>query len=405
VRVVYERCCGLDVHKRTVVACVRTPDGQQSRTFETMTAELLRLGDWLTEQRVTHVAMESTGVFWKPVYNLLEGLGFTLLVVNARHIKAVPGRKTDVKDAAWIAELLQHGLLKGSFIPDRPQRELRELVRYRRTLLQERGRLLGRIQKLLEGANIKLSAVASDIVGVSGRAMLEALADGTTAAAALASLARGRLRSKRPALERALRGLMGAHQRALLRSQLRLLDSLDAEIARMDDEVATRMRPVEAVLERLDTIPGVGRRGAEELLAEIGTDMGRFPSAAHLASWARVCPGTDESAGNRKRVGTGHGNPWLRCMLVEAARAAARARRTYLAARYRRLAARRGANRAAMAVGHTIAVIANHLIRDETVYQDLGPNYFDERDREAVVRRSVRRIQQLGYRVTIEEAA
>jgi transposase len=388
-----------------VVACVRTPDGPQTRTFETMTAELLHLGDWLQEQRVSHVAMESTGVFWKPVYNLLEGLGLSLLVVNARHIKAVPGRKTDVQDAAWIAELLQHGLLKGSFIPDRPQRELRELVRYRRALLQQRGQLINRIQKLLEGANVKLSAVASDIVGVSGRAMLEALADGTADAPTLAALARGRLRSKRPASEQALRGLMGAHQRALLRSQLRLLDALDGEIARMDDEVATRMRPVEAVLERLDTIPGVGRRGAEELLAEIGTDMGRFPTAAHLASWARVCPGTDESAGKRKRVGTGRGNPWRRRMLVEAARAAAHARRTYLAAHYRRLAARRGANRAAMAVGHTIAVIAYHVIRDETTYHDLGPNYFDERDREAIVRRSVRRIQQLGYRVTVEPAA
>jgi transposase len=405
VRVVYERCCGLDVHKRTVVACVRTPDGQRTRTFGTMTAELLQLGDWLAEQRVTHVAMESTGVFWKPVYNLLEGLGLALLVVNARTIKAVPGRKTDVKDAEWIAELLEHGLLRGSYIPDRPQRELRELVRYRRTLIQQRSQLINRIQKLLEGANIKLSAVVSDVVGVSGRAMLEALADGAEDAATLAALARGRMRSKRPALEQALRGLMGAHQRALLRSQLRLLDAVDGEIAGMDQEVAARMRDAEGVLERLDTIPGVGRRGAEELVAEIGTDMSRFPTAAHLASWARVCPGTDESAGKRKRVGTGRGNPWLRRMLVEAARAAARTRRTYLSVRYRRLAARRGANRAAMAVGHTIAVIAYHLIRDQTTYHDLGATYFDERDREAVVRRSVRRLQQLGYRVTVEQAA
>ena len=247
--------------------------------------------------------------------------------------------------------------------------------------------------------------VASGIVGVSGRAMLEALADGAEDAAAVAALARGRLRSKRPGLEQALRGLMGAHQRALLRSQLRLLDAADGEIARMDQEVEARMRPVEAAIERLDTIPGVGRRGAEELLAEIGTDMGRFPTAAHLASWARVCPGTNESAGKRASAGTGRGNPWLRRMLVEAARAAARTRRTYLAAQYRRLAARRGANRAAMAVAHTILLIAYRLLRDGTHYHDLGPTYFDERDREAVLRRSVRRIQQLGYRVTIEEAA
>lgn len=404
-QIVYERCCGLDVHKRTVVACVLTREGQQMRTFSTMTSELLALGDWLSAQRVTHVAMESTGVFWKPVYNLLEGLGLTLLVVNARHIKAVPGRKTDVNDAQWIAALLRHGLLHPSYIPDRPQRELRELVRYRRTLIQQRAHLINRTQKLLEGANIKLSAVASDITGVSGRAMLQALADGTTAPATLASLARGRLRSKHAALEQALQGLMGPHQRLLLQSHLRQFAFLEDEIAQMDREVARRMHPFEAALRRLDTIPGVGCRGAEELLAEIGPDMRRFPTAAHLASWARVCPGNNQSAGKRKPTGTGNGNPWLRRMLVEAARAAARARRTYLSAQYHRLAARRGANRAAMAVAHTILVIAYHLLRDQTDYHDLGPNYFDQRDRAAVLRRAIRRIHQLGYRVTIEEAA
>ena len=403
-RVVYERCCGLDVHKKTVVACVLTPEGQESRTFGTMTGELLQLADWLLERRVTHVAMESTGVFWKPVYNLLEGLELTLLVVNARHIKAVPGRKTDVKDAEWIADLLRHGLVRGSYIPDRSQRELRELVRYRRSLIQQRGQLINRIQKLLEGANIKLSAVASDIAGVSGRAMLEALAAGTEDPAALAGLARGRLQQKRPALEQALHGLMGPHQRALLQSQLRHLDFLDGEIARMDQEVTARMDPFDEAIERLDTVPGVGRRGAEEILAEIGPDMGRFPTAAHLASWARVCPGNNESAGKRKSGRTGGGNPWLRRALVEAARGAARTRRTYLSAQYHRLAARRGAKRAAMALAHTILVIVYHLLRDQTEYRDLGPNYFDERDREAVVRRSVRRIEQLGFKVTVEAA-
>jgi transposase len=403
-RVVYERCAGLDVHKRTVVACVLTTGEQQVRTFGTMTNDLLQLGDWLVEQGVTHVAMESTGVYWKPVYNLLEGLDLTLLVVNAQLIKAVPGRKTDVKDAEWIADLLQHGLLKGSYIPDRPQRELRELVRYRRTLIQQRSQLINRIQKLLEGANIKLSAVASDIVGASGRAMLEAMAAGTLEPTALASMAKGRLRSKRPALEQAVRGLIGAHQRVLLQSQLRLLEALEGEIAALDQEVSTRMRPFEVSLARLDTIPGVGRRGAEELLAEIGPAMERFPTAAQIASWARVCPGNKESAGKRKQVGTGHGNPWLRRMLVEAAMAAARTRATYLSAQYRRLAARRGPRRAAMAVGHTILVVAYHLLRDQTDYQDLGGNYFDERNRETVLRRSLRRIEQLGYRVTLEAA-
>ncbi len=403
-RVVYERCAGLDVHKRTVVACVMTPEEQQVRTFATMTDDLLQLGDWLVEQGVTHVAMESTGVYWKPVYNLLEGLGLTLLVVNAQSIKAVPGRKTDVKDAEWIADLLRHGLLRGSYIPDRPQRELRELVRYRRTLMQQRSQLINRIQKLLEGANIKLSAVASDIVGVSGRAMLEAMAAGHWDPAALASLAKGRLRNKRPALEQAVRGLMGPHQRVLLQSQLRLLEALEGEIAALDEEVRTRMRPFEASLKRLDTIPGVARRGAEELLAEIGQDMERFPTAMQIASWGKVCPGTKESAGKRKQVGTGRGNPWLRRMLVEAAMAAARTRGTYLAAQYRRLAARRGPRRAAMAVAHSILVVAYHLLRNQTEYQDLGDNYFDERNRVAVLRRSLKRIEQLGYRVTLEAA-
>ena len=403
-QVIYERCCGLDVHKKTVVACVLTPVGRETRTFGTMTRELLQLADWLLEQEVTHVAMESTGVFWKPVYNLLEGLGLTLLVVNAQHIKAVPGRKTDVKDAEWIADLLRHGLLRGSYIPDRPQRELRELVRYRRSLIQQRSQVINRIQKVLEGANIKLSAVASDIAGVSGRAMLAALAAGTEDPVTLAALARGRLREKRAALEQALQGVMGPHQRLLLQSQLRHLDFLASEIAQMDEEVATRLRPLDEAIVRLDAIPGVGRRGAEEVLAEIGPDMGRFPTAAHLASWARVCPGNHESAGKRTSGRTGGGNPWLRRTLVEAARGAARTRKSYLSAQYRRLAARRGANRAAMAVAHTMLVVIYHLLRDQTTYHDLGSTYFDARDRATAVRRTVRRLEQLGYKVTVEAA-
>jgi transposase len=403
-QVIHERCCGLDVHKKTVVACLLTSDRHETRTYSTMTRDLLRMADWLVEQQVSHVAMESTGVFWKPVYNLLEGLELTLLVVNARHMKAVPGRKTDVRDAEWIADLLRHGLLTGSYIPDRPQRELRELVRYRRTLIQGRSQVINRIQKLLEGANIKLSSVVSDVVGVSGRAMLKALASGTEDSAALCELARGRLLKKRPALEQALCGLMGDHQRALLRSQLRNLEFLEGEIQQMDDEVEARMRPFEEDVELLDTIPGVGRRGAQEVVAEIGTDMTRFPSAAHLASWARMCPGTHESAGKRKSGSTGGGNPWLRSTLVEAAWAAAPTRGTYLSAQYRRLAAKRGAKRAAVALGHTILITSYYLLKRRTTHQDLGANYFDEHDRQAVVRRSVRRIEQLGYRVTVEAA-
>jgi transposase len=306
---VNERCCGLDVHKKRVVACVITPHGQETRTFSAMTPGLLELADWLEQCGVSHVAMESSGVFWKPVYNLLEGLDSTLLVVNARHMKAVPGRKTDVKDAEWNADLLRHGWLRGSYIPERPQRELRELVRYRRSLIRQRAQVVHRIQQVLEGANIKLSSVATNVVGVSGRAMLEALVSGNDDPEALAELARGKLQQKRPALVEALKGLMGPHQRLMLQSQLRHLDFLREEIGRLDQEVADRLRPFEEALQRLDEVPGIGRRSAEEVVAEIGPDMRPFPTAAHLASWARVCPGNNESAGKRKSGRTGHGTP------------------------------------------------------------------------------------------------
>ena len=310
--VLYERCVGLDVHRDTVVACLITPDGRELRTFGTMTGDLLTLADWLTGRSVSHVAMESTGVYWKPVYNLLEATGLELLVVNARHIKAVPGRKTDVRDAEWIADLLRHGLLRGSFIPDRPQRELRELVRYRKRLIEERAREAARLHKTLEGANVKLGAVASDILGVSGRAMLTALVEGRDDPEVLASLAVGKLRDKRERLVAALRGLIGPHQRRLLAAQLRHVDFLDAEIASLSAEVEERMRPFEAAIELADGIPGIARRTAETILAEIGPDMRRFPSDRHLASWARMCPGMDESAGKRGSGATGPGNRWLR---------------------------------------------------------------------------------------------
>jgi transposase len=403
-QVVHERCCGLDVHKKTVVACVLTRDGKQTRTFGTMTGELWELVDWLDQQRVTHVAMESTGVYWKPIYNLLEGLDLTVLVVNAQHIKTVPGRKTDVKDAEWIADLLRHGLVRGSYIPDRPQRELRELVRYRRSLMQQRAQVINRIQKVLEGANIKLAAVANDVLGVSGRAMLEAMVAGTEDPAALAALARGRLQEKRASLEAALDGLMGAHQRFMIQSLLRTVDFIDTEVTELSQEVSQRLSDHEEALQRLDAIPGVGRRVAEEIVAEIGTDMERFPTAAHLVSWAKLCPGNHTSAGKRLSGRSGHGNPWLRQALTEAAWGASHTKKSYLAAQYRRLAARRGSKRAAIALAHSILVIVYHLLQRGTTYEDLGPNYFDERDREAVVKRSVRRIEQLGFKVTVAAA-
>ena len=400
--VLYPRCCGLDVHQKSVVTCVITPEGKETRTYKTMTGDLLEMADWIVAKGVTHVAMESTGVYWRPVYNLLEALELTLLVVNAQHIKAMPGRKTDVKDAEWIAELLRHGLLRGSLIPDRPQRELRELARYRRSLIRQRAQIVNRMQKVLEGANIKLSSVVSNIVGASGRAMLEAISQGIEDPQALASLARGSLRQKRPALEEALRGLIGHHQRLLLQSQLRHLEFMDEEIARMDEEIAKRMRPLEDALERLDSIPGMGRRTAEETMAEVGADISRFPTAAHLASWAKVCPGNNESAGKRKSTTTGHGNPWVRDSLVEAAWGAARTRGTYLAAQYHRLAARRGAKGAIMAVAHSILVIVYSLLRYGGEYQELGGNYFDQRNRLSTIRRAVRRIEDLGYQVELQ---
>jgi transposase len=390
------------VHQKVVVACVRTPEGKETRTFKAMTRELMELADWLIAEGVTHIAMESTGVYWQPVYNLLEPLGLTLLVVNAHHIKTVPGRKTDMKDAEWIAKLLQHGLLRGSFIPDRSQRELRELTRHRRNLIQQRAQVVNRIQKVLEGANIKLSSVATSVVGASGRAMLEAIIRGIEDPQTLAALAKGRLRSKRLVLEEALRGLIGPHQRMLLQSHLRNIDFLEEEISRIDEEVTKRMCQVEDAVNRLDEIPGMGRRSAEEVLAEIGTGVLRFPDATHLASWAKICPGNNESAGKRKSGKIGHGNLWLRSTLVEAALAASHTRNTYLSAHYHRLASRRGSKRAIIALAHTILVIVYSLLRNGSSYQDLGVNYFDERDRTNTLRRSVSRIERLGYQVILQ---
>lgn len=403
---VHARCCGLDVHKRTVVACllVSTAGGEPSkevRTFGTMTDDLLRLADWLTSAGCMHVAMESTGVYWKPVYNLLEG-ALEVLVVNARHIKAVPGRKTDVKDCEWIAELLRHGLLQPSFIPDRPQRELRELTRYRTSLIQERAAEVNRLQKVLEGANIKLAAVATDILGTSGREMLMALVGGTSEAATLAQLARGRLREKIPQLEQALVGQFHAHQCFLVAQQLAHIDFLDEVIERVSAEIAERMRPFEEAVALLDTIPGIGRRTAEVLVAEIGTDMTRFPTAAHLAAWAGLAPGNNESAGKRRHAQTRKGSPWLRAALVEAAQAAGRTKSTYVGAQFRRLLPRKGKKRAVVAVGHSILVIAYHLLSKREPYRDLGVTYCDQRARHAVERRLVRRLEGLGYTVSLQ---
>lgn len=410
--VVYERCCGLDVHKRSVVACLITPpsgsggnSNKEIRTFGTMTADLLALTDWLRSARCTHVAMESTGIYWKPVYNLLEGQ-FEVLVVNAQHIKAVPGRKTDVKDAEWLGELLllQHGLLQPSFIPPAEQRELRDLTRYRSTLITERSRTANRLQKVLEDANIKLASVTTDVLGMSGRDMLAALLAGETDARVLAELARGRLRGKHEQLVRALAGRVKAHHRFLIAEHLSHIDYLDEAIERVSAQLEEQMRPFEEELVRLDTIPGVSRRAAEVLLAEIGTDMSRFPTAGHLASWAGMCPGNNESAGKRISGRTRKGSPWLRQVLVEAAHGASHTKNSYLSAQYRRLAARRGRKKALIAVGHSILVMVYYVLTRKEEYRELGGNYFDERERVAVERRLVRRLERLGYQVSLQPA-
>jgi len=408
-RVVHETCCGLDVHKKSVVACLVTPgaDGLARKTvrlFGTMTDDLLALADWLQAAGCVQVAMESTGVYWRPVFNILEG-GCEVLVVNAQHIKAVPGRKTDVGDAEWIADLLRHGLVRGSFVPSAAQRQLRDLTRYRSTLVEERGRLVNRLQKVLEDANLKLAGVASDIMGKSARAMLEGLLAGETDPSRLAALAVGRLRAKRAQLEQALAGRVQPHHCFLLAEQLSHIDYLDEAIARFSAEIAARLQDYAPEIELLDTIPGVSRRVAEVLLAEIGADLHRFPTAHHLASWAGMCPGNNESAGKRKSGKTRKGSRWLRQVLVEAAQAAARGKHTYLGAQYRRLALRRGAKKAIIAVAHSLLVIAYHVLTRHEPYRELGANFFDERDRDSVQRRLVRRLERLGYQVALQPAA
>jgi transposase len=405
--VLHARCAGLDVHKKTVVACALQSEadgsvGRQTRTFGTMTDDLRELAAWLVEQGCTHVAMEATGAYWKPVYNVLEAHGgFTLLVVNAEHFRAVPGRKTDVKDAEWLATLLRHGLVRGSFIPDRQQRELRELTRYRTALVRERADEINRLQKTLEAANIKLAAVLSDVTGVSGQRILDALVAGETDPQELADLAHWRVQRKRAALERSVVGQLTGPLRFVVERQLEHLRQLDGLLAQCDAAVAEQLRPFAVELARLETIPGVGRRTAEILLAEIGPDVERFPSSGHLAAWAGMCPGNRASGGKRRTARTRKGSPWLRAALAEAGWAAGRCKEGYLAAQYHRLAARRGRKRAVLAVGHSIVVIVYHLLARGTTFVELGGHYFDERDREATRRRAVRRLEGLGYTVEL----
>jgi len=400
------RCAGLDMHKKSVEACVRRWEAsdrlqQETRHWGTMTRDLQAMADWMAAHGVTHVAMESTGVYWKPIYNILE-TRFTVLLVNARHLKQVPGRKSDIRDCQWIAQLLQHGLLKGSFIPPRPQRELRDLTRHRTQLVEEKGRTLNRIQKLLEDTNIKLASVASDILGASGRAILQALIDGESDPRKLADLAQRQLRGKIPELEKALQGHLTEHHHFLLQLLWKQLAQQEELLGELDTRIAEQTRPFAEQIERLDAVPGVDRRVAEVWLAEVGADMSPFPTDQNLASWAGMCPGNEESAGKRRRRRITPGNRWLKRTLAQAAWAASHTKNSYLASQYRRLAGRRGKKRALIAVGHSILVIFYHMLKEQTTYADLGAHFFDRLEPERLTRYYVKCLQRLGHKVTLE---
>jgi transposase len=403
--IIIERACGLDVHKDNITACILTPEGKEVQTFSTKTIFLLKLLDWIKENKCTHVAMESTSVYWKPIVNLLESEGIEFLVVNAQHMKALPGRKTDVKDAEWIAQLLRHGLLKASFIPNRYQRELRELVRYRRSIIEERARQHNRIQKVLEGANIKLGSVVSDIMGVSSKDMLRAIADGEDDPEKLANFARRTMKRKKEELELALQGYVNPHQRLMLKTILTHIDFLTDQIEMLDREIAHRVSSYQEDIERLDSIPGIAKRMAEQILSEIGTNVGdQFPSASNLCSWAALVPGHNESAGKRKSSKSKKGNKYLKSALVEAAQSV-RGSKNYLGALYRRTAGRKGQKKAAIVVAHAMLRIAYYLLTRKEMYVDLGEDYFDKQRQESIVRHSVRRLENLGYTVNITEAS
>jgi len=406
---VIERVAGLDVHKATVVATVRTPgpDGirvSRTETFGTMTEDLIALRDWLHAHGVTHAALESTGVYWKPIYYVLEE-EFQVLLINMQELKHVPGRKTDVKDSEWLAQLLECGLLRASFVPPPPIRELRDLTRYRVQQVRDRSQEVNRLCKVLEDAGIKLTSVATDVMGASGRAMVTALVEGTTDPTVLADLARGRLRKKLPALRRALLGRFRRHHAFLVEQILAKIDFLDETVTRITAELDERLAPFAPMLANLDTMPGVNRATAVSIIAETGGDMTRFPTAGHLCSWAGMCPGHDESAGKRRSGKTRKANRYLRAALIQSALGASHANRTALQARYHRVKRHRGHKKAVVAVGHQILEIAYYIMRDGVTYAELGGDYFEQRHAERAVRRHVKQLEALGFHVTIKKAA
>jgi transposase len=407
-QIVHDTCCGIDAHAKSVVACLIKQGRKQTLTFSTMTADLLRLLDWLTVEGCTIIAIESTGVYWRPVFNVLEG-SIEVMLVNARHVKAVPGRKTDVKDCEWLADLLRHGLLKPSFIPPLEIRELRELTRYRQSLVREQASVANRVQKIVESGNIKLSQVASDALGASGRRMLRALASGETDVEKMSQMARARLRNKRAELKQALEGRLTRAQRWVLGELLDRYEELERSIEKVNEEISQEVEScrdpfVAKAIELLDSIPGVGEPVAQVIVSEIGVNMGQFASDKHLASWAGMCPGNNESAGKRKSGKTTKGSQYLRTALVQAAWAASRTKETYLSAQYQRLVKRMGKNKALVAVGHTILVIVYHVLARRQSYQELGGDYFDRQNVEAQQARLIHKLELLGLRVTVEKS-
>lgn len=396
--VVYRCCCGIDVHKKVIVACLVNGGEQELREFGTTTSEIKSLANWLTESGCEMIAMESTGVFWKPLYNLFELMDLNAMVVNAAHMKALPGRKTDVKDAEWIADLLRHGLLKASYIPSREQRELREITRYRKSLTEERCREVNRLQKILEGANIKLDSVVKDITGKSARKLLQRIIDDDIPdSEEVSKLVHGRMRPKLDQIVASIEGITTPLQRKLLAQIIDHIDDLNRRIGELDKLVQEYMTEYEAAIEAIDEIPGIARRSAEVILAEIGLDMGRFPSAAHLCSWAGVCPGNYQSAGRRKHGKTTKGNSALKTILTQCAKSARTAKNSYFSAQYQRIAARRGKNRATLAVAHSILIAIYHILKNKAAFHDLGADYYDSFNRDRKITSYLKRLKALGW--------